>query len=78
MVQLEDVASAAEREVWLSRCSVASLGVCSVQWAAEKQRIQLDVPQQRFQAPIAYWLFGIGVGDMTKILYHDITNSISQ
>ncbi len=29
-----------EREVWLSRHSVASLGVYSVQWAAEKQCFQ--------------------------------------
>ncbi len=30
-----------EREIWLSRRSVTSLGVCSEQWAAEKQNIQL-------------------------------------
>ncbi len=31
--------------IFLSRRSVASLGICSVQRAAEKQRIQLAVPQ---------------------------------
>ncbi len=35
-----------EREVWLSQRSVSSLGICSVQWAAEKQCIQLAAPQQ--------------------------------
>ncbi len=34
-----------ESEVWLSWRSVASLGICSEQWAAEKQRFQLDVVQ---------------------------------
>ncbi len=57
-----------EHELWLSRRSVASLGVYSVQWAAGKQRINLAVTQQivsksftkqRFQAPVAYWLFGL-------------------
>ncbi len=38
-----------EREVWLSRRSVASLCVYSVQWASEKQRIQLAVTQQNRQ-----------------------------
>ncbi len=38
-----------EREVWLSRRSVASLGVYSVQWPAEKQRIQLAATQQNRQ-----------------------------
>ncbi len=38
-----------EREVSLSRRSVASLCVCSEQQAAEKQRIQLAVPQQTRQ-----------------------------
>ncbi len=38
-----------ERKVWLSRRSVASLGVCSEQWAAVKQRIQLAVTQQNLQ-----------------------------
>ncbi len=38
-----------EREVWLSQRSVASLGICSVQWAAEKQCIQLAAPQQTRQ-----------------------------
>ncbi len=38
-----------EREVWLSRRSVASLCVYSVQWAAVKQRIQLAVTQQNRQ-----------------------------
>ncbi len=34
-----------EREVWLSRHNVASLSVCSVQWAEEKQRTQLPIPR---------------------------------
>ncbi len=48
-----------EREVWLSWRSVASLGIYSVQWAAEKQHIQLAVTQPIRQEIIyktAFWL----------------------
>ncbi len=38
-----------EHEVCLSRRCVTSLGVCSEQRAAERQRIQLAVPQQTRQ-----------------------------
>ncbi len=51
-IHLKDVASTApgrEREVWLSRRSVAFLCVCSEQWAAEKQHIQLVVTQATCQ-----------------------------
>ncbi len=46
LIQLKDVASTVPRASSDSRRRVTSLSVCSEQWTAEKQRIQLAVPQQ--------------------------------
>ncbi len=48
MVQLEDVSSTAPASA-RSDSPASSLGVSSVQWAIEKQSIQLAVPQQTCQ-----------------------------
>ncbi len=60
-----------EREVWLSRHSVASLCVCSLQWDERQRRssaiswpycsraVSKGVKKQRFQAPVTYGQFGV-------------------